>query len=170
VHDLGKIGTPNDVLFKDGKLDSGEWQHMQRHPEVGASILSKYRLFRRGADMVRYHHERYDGHGYPEGKKGKSIPLGARIICVADAFDAMVSDRPYRKGMETGEAIEELKRCSLTQFDPGVVAVMIEILQEEINDGKLVRLEDLQAAMTRVRKSSSPKNEEVRPETKREER
>jgi HD-GYP domain-containing protein (c-di-GMP phosphodiesterase class II) len=129
LHDLGKIGVSEDILRKHGKLTLEEWKIIKRHPVIGADILRPVKAFNtKGciADMVLYHHERYDGSGYPYGLKGKDIPLGARIIAVADAFSALINNRPYRKGASFEDAIEVILRCSGTQFDPNVVFVMAE--------------------------------------------
>lgn len=131
VHDLGKIGVPNQVLFKNDSLEDSEWRAMQLHPQTGAEILSKYRLFKAGTDLVLHHHEKYDGSGYPDGLKGKLIPIGSRIIAVADAYDAMVSDRPYRKGVPAEVALAEIRRCMSTQFDPVVAGTFLSIIEEE---------------------------------------
>lgn len=134
VHDLGKIGVPNKVLFKKGELQDDEWDAMKKHPEIGADILAKYRQFRRGADIVRHHHERYDGKGYPEGLKGKHIPIGSRVIAVADSYDAMISDRPYRQGIRQDWALQEISRCMSSQFDPIVAGAFLSVLEEEMEE------------------------------------
>lgn len=134
LHDLGKIGIGNDILHKPSRLSEEDWAKMRRHPEIGAEILSRYKLYRDGLDCVRHHHERYDGTGYPDGLRGEEIPLGARIMAVADAYEAMTSDRPYRHALPREVAIEELKRGMGTQFDPLVVAVFLKILDQEVCD------------------------------------
>ncbi len=121
VHDLGKIGVPDAVLRKPGPLSPDEWRLMQRHPEQGFNLLQRLFFLSRSLDVVRYHHERYDGGGYPLGLKGEEIPLLARIFAVADAFDAMTNDRPYRNALPTEEAMSELRRHRGKQFDPQVV-------------------------------------------------
>lgn len=130
IHDLGKIEIDDSILRKGTKLTDEEFAIIKRHPEIGYKILSKLRPYRKGSLYVLHHHERYDGKGYPSHLAGSDIPLGARIITVADSFDAMTSDRPYRKAMSQSEAVEELKRCSLTQFDPEVVKAFIEVLEK----------------------------------------
>ncbi len=134
LHDVGKIFTPKEILFKPGPLSDEEWRIMSRHPVDGAEILEQIAGLKEMAKIVRYHQEAYDGSGYPEGLKGEEIPIGARIATAVDAFDAMVTDRPYRKGMTIEKAIEELKRNRGTQFDPIVVDAMVALYQ----DGKLV--------------------------------
>ncbi len=130
LHDIGKIFTPKEILYKPGPLTDDEWEIMRRHPADGADVLERIVGLKEMAQNVRYHHERYDGSGYPEGLKGESIPMGARIAAVVDAFDAMVSDRPYRKAMPIEKAIEELLRCRGTQFDPQVIDAIIALYQE----------------------------------------
>jgi len=130
LHDIGKIFTPKEILFKPGPLNDDEWKIMRRHPVDGAEILEQIDGLKEMAKVVRYHQEAYDGSGYPEGLKGEEIPIGARIATVVDAFDAMITDRPYRKGMQIAQAIEELKRNRGTQFDPTVVDAIIEIYEE----------------------------------------
>ena len=121
VHDLGKIGVPDAVLRKPGPLSPDEWRLMQRHPEQGFNLLQRLFFLSRSLDVVRYHHERFDGGGYPLGLKGEEIPLLARIFAVADAFDAMTNDRPYRRALPTEDAMSELRRHRGRQFDPRVV-------------------------------------------------
>ena len=130
LHDIGKIFTPKEILFKPGPLSDEEWRVMRQHPIDGAEILDQISGLQAMADIVRYHQEAYDGSGYPEGLKGENIPIGARIATVVDAFDAMITDRPYRKGMPIERAIEELKRNRGTQFDPTVVDAIIAIYNE----------------------------------------
>jgi len=127
LHDVGKIFTPKEILFKPGPLSDEEWRIMRRHPIDGAEILEQITGLKEMAQIVRYHQEAYDGSGYPEGLKGEKIPLGARIAAVVDAFDAMITDRPYRKGMPIEQAIEELKRNSGIQFDPKVVETIVSL-------------------------------------------
>ena len=129
LHDVGKIFTPKEILFKPGPLSDEGWRIMRRHPVDGAEILEQIPELAEMAKIVRYHQEAYDGSGYPDGLKGDEIPIGARIATVVDAFDAMVTDRPYRKGMTVEKAVEELKRNRGTQFDPNVVDAMIALYQ-----------------------------------------
>ncbi len=135
VHDLGKIAISDSVLLKKGTLTSEEMSIMKSHPEVARDILNSMRMYKSGAAIVQAHHERYDGMGYARGLKGKKIPLGARILAVADAFDAMTTDRPYRKALTVEEARQELERNTGSQFDPVVVQVFIMVLEK--NDYQL---------------------------------
>jgi len=121
LHDVGKIGIEDKILRKQAQLDQEEWKVMQSHPQIGYDILRKVAGLRDVVFGMRFHHERWDGKGYPRGLREIEIPLIARIISVADTFDAMVSTRPYRKGMDPKVAFDEIIRCSGTQFDPQVV-------------------------------------------------
>lgn len=121
VHDIGKIGIAESILNKSSSLDDYEWSEIKKHPEIGWRILSASNEFFELANYVLNHHERWDGRGYPNGALQESIPLEARIICLADAYDAMTSQRSYRSGMSKEQAFAEIKRCSGTQFDPHVV-------------------------------------------------
>jgi HD-GYP domain-containing protein (c-di-GMP phosphodiesterase class II) len=126
LHDVGKIGIPDNILGKPGKLTEREYAFMKRHPEFGAAIIEPISKLRMLIPNILHHHERLDGGGYPSGLKGSEIPVPARIICVADSFDAMTTDRPYRKRKSITAAFNELKRCSNTQFDPEFVEIFIE--------------------------------------------
>lgn len=123
IHDIGKIGVSNRILEKNGPLDEEEWEEMKRHPEIGYSILSTVNEYSPFAEIVLSHHERWDGKGYPKGLKGEEIPLFSRILAVAEAYDAMVSGRPYKEAMSGEEVLAELRRCAGAQFDPGIVKV-----------------------------------------------
>src|SRR2546423_8724355 len=127
LHDIGKITVAAKILSKPGKLDPHEWAQIQRHPTVGATMLAHAGLADE-AHWIRHHHERIDGNGYPNQLVGTQIPLEARIIFVADSFEAMTSDRPYRAGMDVAEALAELKRCRGTQFDPRIVDALAELI------------------------------------------
>jgi putative nucleotidyltransferase with HDIG domain len=127
LHDLGKIGIPDEILRKTGELDGSEWRIMKRHPAYGARILAGIPYLSGPAEIVRHHHERFDGSGYPDGLAGEDIPLGARIFALADALDAMTSDRPYRRAMSLEDAITEIERCSGKQFDPVIVSAFLRI-------------------------------------------
>ncbi len=132
LHDIGKVGIPHEILHKPGPLTDDEWSVMRRHPNIGRQILAqaggKFELL---SHIVIAHHERWDGKGYPYGLKGESIPMGARILTVTDSFDAMTSDRPYRKAMSVEDAREELQRCSGLQYDPRVVNAFLQILDKQ---------------------------------------
>jgi putative nucleotidyltransferase with HDIG domain len=130
VHDLGKIDVRyRDILSKPGALSTDERKTLTRHPGVGADIVTKVKSLKRASEMVRSHHERPDGKGYPYGLKDLDVPMGARILNVCDAFDAMTSDRPYRPAMTTEQAIAELIRCSGTQFDKKVVNCAVRMYE-----------------------------------------
>lgn len=131
LHDLGKVSIPDSILMKPGKLSEEEIEIIKRHPENGAKIIEPVEPLKHAKDIIKYHQECYDGSGYPEGLKGEGIPLGARIVAVADAFGAMTTDRPYRKALSIEEAVKELKRCSGTQFDPKLVEIFISILRKK---------------------------------------
>ncbi len=124
LHDVGKIGIPDHILHKPGPLSPEEWAIMRQHPRMGADILRPVHLFRGSpgvCEIVLAHHERFDGKGYPHGLAGSAIPLGARIVAVADAFSAMTEERPYRTSLTMDQAVEEIVRNSGTMFDPCVV-------------------------------------------------
>lgn len=130
LHDIGKIGVPDAVLKKQGKFTNEDWKWMKRHSEIGAKIIAPVKVLKSNGgiwEIVLYHHERYDGAGYPVGLEGKDIPIGARIIAVADTLSALIQDRPYRKGRCFDEAVQEIQRHSGAQFDPDVVKTFIEI-------------------------------------------
>lgn len=131
VHDLGKIAVTDNILQKPGRLSDEEIIHMKTHPETGYEILNPLDIYKDLLSYVLYHHERMDGSGYPRGLNGKQIPLGARILAVADSYDAMTSDRPYRKAMSREEAIQELVSNSGKQFDPEVVNSFLKVLDNE---------------------------------------
>jgi HD-GYP domain-containing protein (c-di-GMP phosphodiesterase class II) len=128
LHDIGKAAVPDAILNKPGPLDDDEWTFMRRHTMIGERILAGAPALTGAARLVRSSHERFDGTGYPDKLAGDDIPLGARIVAVCDAYDAMVSDRPYRTGMSSEQAVEELTRCAGTQFDPAVVDAFIAAL------------------------------------------
>jgi HD-GYP domain-containing protein (c-di-GMP phosphodiesterase class II)/ActR/RegA family two-component response regulator len=130
-HDIGKIGTADDILLKTDKLDKADFEEIKRHPMKGALILSAVSMFSDVVPIVRHHHERIDGKGYPDGLKGENIPLPARIIAVADAFDAMTSDRQYRLRLPLEEAIDQLRTGAGAQFDKGVVSSFLELIKQE---------------------------------------
>jgi len=130
LHDVGKIGVSDAILNKPGPLTSEEWQQMRKHPAIGYEMLKDVKFLSTAADIVYSHHERYDGKGYPTGLKGEDAPLGARIFAVADAFDAMTSNRPYRRALAVDKACEEITSNSGTQFDPSVVEAFLHCLPE----------------------------------------
>ncbi|MGH7667001.1 MAG: HD-GYP domain-containing protein [Candidatus Dormibacteria bacterium] len=121
LHDIGKIGVPDAILHKPGPLTDDEWKVMRTHPELGALLVADVRQLEKAREVILAHHERFDGNGYPNKLAGEAIPLAARVFTIADAFDAMISDRPYRQAMSVQEARAEVRRCSGTQFDPVAV-------------------------------------------------
>ncbi len=136
LHDIGKIGTPDAILFKAGPLDAGEWAIMQKHAEFGADILAELPALAAYAPIVRAHHERWDGKGYPNRLAGEEIPFEARVVAVADAFHAMISNRPYRPAIAQREAMEILRAGRGTQWDPEVVDAMLTVLEAPRNAGR----------------------------------
>jgi len=130
LHDIGKIGIPESILNKDGPLNAEEKKKMQEHPIVGTTILQPIKELKNSLLGVKYHHEFYDGSGYPEGLKGEEIPLIAAIISVADTFDAMTTDRPYRRGLLKNEAVKEIGKLGGRQFHPKIVEAFIELYEE----------------------------------------
>jgi putative two-component system response regulator len=134
MHDVGKIATPEEILRKPGPLSAEERHEMELHPEIGHRILAggESELLQMAARIALTHHERFDGTGYPQGLAGEEIPIEGRIVAVADVFDALLSDRPYRPALGTGEAIELVRRGRGTQFDPEVVDVLLEHLEDAI--------------------------------------
>lgn len=133
VHDIGKIFTPREILNAPRALDAGEWQIMKQHAMQGVQVLSEIRELERLVPAVRWHHERMDGRGYPDALEPVSIPDVARIVSVADAFNAMVARRPYRAPLAPSFAIEELKRHRGAQFDPAIVEAMIDVVLQDPN-------------------------------------
>lgn len=138
LHDIGKIGIPDQVLNKPGRLTDDEYEIMKSHVARGAEILKNFTLIDNVADGALYHHERYDGKGYIHGLKGEEIPLNARIIGIADAFDAMTANRVYRKKLDFGHVLEELEKGSGTQFDPGLVNIMLGLIEDGTIDVKQI--------------------------------
>lgn len=130
LHDIGKIGVRDALLNKPGKYTDGEYQIMKGHSEIGANIIAGIEALGQGAAWLRFHHERWDGSGYPMGLRGEEIPLGARIISVADSLDAMVSRRPYRKTRSLEEALAEIEQCASSQFDPLVVEALLKLVSD----------------------------------------
>jgi HD-GYP domain-containing protein (c-di-GMP phosphodiesterase class II) len=132
LHDIGKVGVPDNILNKPGKLTDQEYEIVKRHPEYGWTVIRKLRGLEQSSLYVLHHHENFDGTGYPAKLKGHETPIGARIVSVIDAFDAMVSARPYRKGMPIPEALKRLHDASGKQFDPAVVKSFTEFAQNEM--------------------------------------
>jgi HD-GYP domain-containing protein (c-di-GMP phosphodiesterase class II) len=140
LHDIGKVGVPEAVLCKPGPLDEAEWTVMREHPSIGAQIVSPIRFLAGAVEIVQSHHERWDGGGYPKGLRADEIPLAARVFAIADSFDAMTSDRPYRVAMPVEQALEEVREGAGSQFDPTVVRAFLDLaneggLQLELTEG-----------------------------------
>jgi len=133
-HDLGKVGIPDAILNKPGRLTDEEYQTIKEHVNIGAQLLESSHILHQLIPGVRYHHERWDGKGYPEHLAQEDIPLEARILAVADAVETMASDRPYKRGMAPEEILEELQRCAGTQFDPAVVQAFVRVIEREGKD------------------------------------
>ena len=128
LHDIGKIGVPEAVLRKGGPLATDEWEMMRRHPIVGAQIVGPFDFFASGAVVIRHHHERWDGSGYPDRLVGVSIPAGARVVAVADVYDALTSDRPYRAALPPAAALELIVGQAGATLDPDVVSALVDVL------------------------------------------
>jgi HD-GYP domain-containing protein (c-di-GMP phosphodiesterase class II) len=133
LHDIGKIGIADSIISKPGPLEPSELETMRRHTVIGASLVEQVTHLREFAPSVRGHHERWDGRGYPDGLSGEAIPLVARIICIADSYDAMTSARSYRDQVDAGAAVAEIRRCAGRQFDPRLV----EAFERLFDAGKL---------------------------------
>lgn len=132
-HDIGKIGVPDSILLKECKLTDDEYSQIKNHPTIGAHILSSATIFQDIIPIVKHHHEKYDGNGYPSKLKGDEIPYFARIAAVADTFDAMTSKRTYRDALSIDVVKEEIEKCSGTQFDPAIAQAFLEILENDYN-------------------------------------
>jgi response regulator RpfG family c-di-GMP phosphodiesterase len=153
LHDIGKIGVPDAVLRKPAKLNEDEWLKMKLHPQHGQKILRNIPFLEGAGRIVAQHHERWDGEGYPFGLRGEDIDIGARIFAVVDAFDAMVSDRVYRKGCSYQKALAELERCAGTQFDPMIVEAFKAIPKEDweiLRERSLMEKQELSSFQTVV--------------------
>lgn len=151
LHDIGKISIPKEILHKAGKLAEDEWKIMRSHVEAGYNIANSNSELKQVAREIRYHHERWDGKGYPDGLSKESIPILSRVIAIVDSFDAMVNDRPYRKAMPVTKALEELKRCSGTQFDPAITSEFVRYIGEEysinLSESELIPEADVKTYM-----------------------
>jgi HD-GYP domain-containing protein (c-di-GMP phosphodiesterase class II) len=132
LHDVGKLGVPDAVLKKPGPLDDDEWEQMRRHPTTGRRILEGIPFLTEAKEIVYSHHERWDGKGYPKGLRGDEVVLGGRVFPIADTFDAMTSDRPYRRALSFDRAIDEIARGSGTQFWPDAVEAFLSIPRDEL--------------------------------------
>jgi putative two-component system response regulator len=131
LHDVGKIGVPGYLLRKEGPLTEDEWGLMRQHPEIGERICAPLTASRGFAPVIRHHHERFDGRGYPDGLRGAAIPLGARIVAIADAYEAIVHGRPYQPAKPHAQALEELNRLRGKQFDPDLVPIFLDELERD---------------------------------------
>jgi ribonuclease P protein subunit RPR2 len=131
LHDIGKVGIPEHILCKPAPLDREEWLVMREHPTIGATIVEPMRFLKGAVEVVRCHHERWDGTGYPTGLRHEEIPLAARVFSIADSFDAMTNDRPYRAAMRVEEAIDEIALGACTQFDPDIVQIFLDLVEAE---------------------------------------
>ena len=138
-HDIGKIGIPDSILLKESKLDDEEYSQIKNHPTIGAHILGEADIFKDIIPIVKHHHERFDGRGYPSQLKGEEIPLIARITAVADTFDAMTSKRTYRDALPLETVISEFERCSGTQFDPEIANIFLDILKNNYDEIKEIQ-------------------------------
>ena len=147
LHDVGKIGVPESVLHKTGRLTPEEFEQMKKHPEIGARILADVKQVRDILPGVLHHHERYDGQGYPHGLAGENIPMMGRLICLADCFDAMTSNRTYRKALPLEVALTEIRRCSGTQFDPALTEAFLRIGADKLRE---LVLQPQKAAVTEM--------------------
>src|SRR5919108_4934722 len=132
LHDLGKLAVPDEILHKPGPLDEREWDFIRQHTLVGERILRASPAYQNVATIVRSSHERWDGSGYPDGLAGEAIPLASRIVCACDAYDAMISSRPYRPPLSHEEALAEIEKGSGTMFDPTVARVLVAHLRERL--------------------------------------
>jgi len=130
LHDIGKIGIDKNILHKSGKLENEELETIKSHPEIGANIIADLSYLTNIADIIRHHHERYDGKGYPDGLSNGSIPLETSILIIADSFDAMTTDRPYRDALNMEDALNEIKINAGTQFNPDIVDDAIAALRK----------------------------------------
>lgn len=138
-HDIGKIGVPDSILLKEGKLTDDEYSEIKNHPTIGAHILSSATIFKDIIPIVKHHHEKFDGNGYPGKLKGDDIPYFARIAAVADTFDAMTSKRTYRDALPLEVVISEIERCKGTQFDPEIADVFLDILNNHYDEVKEIQ-------------------------------
>jgi HD-GYP domain-containing protein (c-di-GMP phosphodiesterase class II) len=137
LHDVGKVGVPEAVLCKPAPLDAHEWSLMRGHPALGAALIAGVPSLDRAVPILRHHHERWDGAGYPDGLAGEDIPLAARIFAVVDSFDAMTSERPYRRAMPVATALAQLRDVAGSQLDPRMVAEFLELADELRDEGRL---------------------------------
>jgi putative nucleotidyltransferase with HDIG domain len=140
LHDIGKIGVPDAILLKPGPLTPSEWEEMRKHPDIGFQILKGIPFLDTASEIVLSHQERFDGGGYPRGMGGQSIHIGARIFAIADTFDAVTSDRPYRQGVDFDLARAEIVRCARSQFDPECVEAFVSLSNDRLNQLRSAKL------------------------------
>jgi putative nucleotidyltransferase with HDIG domain len=152
LHDIGKIGVPEHILRKPASLSSEEYAVIREHPRLGAQILRKISFLQDAVQVVFTHHEWYDGTGYPGGLAGEKIPIVSRIVAIMDAYDAMISDRPYRKALGHAQAIAQLRAFAGRQFDPQIVEIFLSVLESDAGG----REEPHQACMSDIRGSGVP--------------
>jgi HD-GYP domain-containing protein (c-di-GMP phosphodiesterase class II) len=152
LHDVGKVAVPGDILDKPAALSSSEWRTVVQHPRIGQVILEQAAALKDAVPIILHHHERYSGHGYPFGLRGNDIPLGARIVAIADAYDAMTNDRPYKRAMSHDAAITELRRHAGTQFDPELVALFCDLFANvaPVPDPRILAMTAPRDALTSV--------------------
>jgi putative two-component system response regulator len=151
MHDVGKANVPDAILKKPGPLSAGDWVTMQRHTLWGEELLAENQDFDLARKVARWHHERWDGRGYPDGLRGPSIPLPARIVAVADVYDALISERPYKRPWSHDSAIAELQRIAGSQLDPDLVAAFVDLYQRGVIDRISAELGDAEQAVMAVR-------------------
>jgi HD-GYP domain-containing protein (c-di-GMP phosphodiesterase class II) len=140
LHDVGKIGVPEAILDKPGRLDEREMEVVRRHSTIGAGIVEDIPDYAEVRSAILYHHERWDGSGYPEGLAGEKIPFFARIIALADVYDAITDDRPYRKGMRLEEARSFIEKSAGSLFDPGLTRIFLEVVSDREKDGSVAAI------------------------------
>jgi HD-GYP domain-containing protein (c-di-GMP phosphodiesterase class II) len=139
LHDIGKIAVPPQILEKPSALSSSEWDYVKQHPRIGQVILDEAGGLQEAGKIILHHHERFGGHGYPHGLRGRDIPLGSRIVSIADAYDAMIQDRPYKRAIDHADAVTELQRFAGTQFDPELVEIFNRLFGAGIPDLDLAK-------------------------------
>ena len=133
LHDIGKLGISDDILNKPSQLSAEEWEAVKSHPRLGAEFAKRVPQFEACTEGILHHHEWYDGTGYPDGLKGEQIPLESRILAIADSFAAMTSERSYSDTITYEQALEQLKRCAGSQFDPGLVDIFVSTFESNVN-------------------------------------
>ena len=153
LHDIGKIGISDKVLLKNGKLDEEEWREMKLHPLLGRNLVIDMPWFDDAIDVILYHHEKFDGSGYPEGLKGENIPMNARIFAVIDVFDALVSKRPYKESMEIEEALEIIRLGKGKHFQPEIVDLFCKNIRDVYDEIYISPIDNVQQLLIEKRKN-----------------